>query len=344
MDFFGRMKRAVTLPVPAPVEPPPAPVEPPPAALTGVAESALTEAIRVLEEAREVVRRRVKEATDTTGSEVLAAGNAVEQIVNLSRSQADRLSALAGSLTAEGAGDSSVETAVVRQLDTIRTLIESLQAQTREQSERATQSSHCVDDIVVVSAQIEKLSREANILSLNASIEGSRAEPNARAFGVVAGEMRRLSREVATANGHVRDLATRLARILPAIARGAHSLESEANTFAKITQTQGDHVRSALAVLHESVHASIRGSEETVQEVIAASHDALSHLQFQDVTEQTLRCGDGIFQAAVADALRALGAAERVEELAPPEYVTLGTADDPTAHVTDADAGDVMLF
>jgi methyl-accepting chemotaxis protein len=304
---------------------------------------AASQAIKAVERARSQVANWVQEANRVTESEVLSAGNAVQKVAEVSRSQAASLAGLVERLTRGATGDSGVAAAIAKQARTTKTMVEALQINANEQLERSSASKECVELIVQVSSQIERLSRESNMLSLNANIEAVRAGSNGAAFQVVATEMRRLSQQVAQANSRVQDLAERLGALLPTLTACAEKVKTDADNFAQVNREQGAAVDSALSELNSHVGKAITDSESAVAQVINLSQNALSHLQFQDVVSQNLRSIDAVIRNAGVRVFDAFGVPDASATLTPPAYTTLGLSFDGEDE-PDVDAGEITFF
>jgi methyl-accepting chemotaxis protein len=201
-----------------------------------------------------------------------------------------------------------------------------------------------VELISRVSTRIDLLARESNILSLNARIEAARAGAQGSAFQVVAGEMNRLSQQVAKANAEVLDLAERLGELLPAVASSALLARRETERLGETTVRQGLAAQHALGELQADVGKAIADSERSVDDVLRLSQAALSHLQFQDVVSQSLRSIDAVIHGVAVDALDALGPDLGSTSVSPPAYTTLGLFMDDSAESNGLANGEVILF
>ncbi len=88
-----------------------------------------------------------------------------------------------------------------------------------------------VEEISKVSMLIENISRQTNLLSLNASVEAARAGEAGRGFAVVAGEINHLSSQTADALQQTGDLIVRSSETIQA---GLKTANQTAQTFQEI--------------------------------------------------------------------------------------------------------------
>lgn len=89
-----------------------------------------------------------------------------------------------------------------------------------------------VDEISNVSLMIENISRQTNLLSLNASVEAARAGESGRGFSAVAEEIRELSAQTAEALQKTGDLIAKSAQTIQA---GHDTANQTAKTFREIS-------------------------------------------------------------------------------------------------------------
>ena len=104
---------------------------------------------------------------------------------------------------------------------------------------------------------IANLANQSNVLAVNAAIEASRAGPEARGFAVVAGEMRTLARETATALASINDLA------------------KEINEVSELTRERMIEVRKSVKV----GEVSIRDAVQSLHSIVAVAEKGRSAAQ-----------------------------------------------------------------
>lgn len=116
-------------------------------------------------------------------------------------------------------------------------------------------SNENIDELVRV---IREIAKQTNMLSLNASIEASRAGEHGRGFAVVAEEVRSLSEAVRQTVGQITELTNQIQQDTKSVAealesgvqetvRGTHQMEEVKDAFEQITSS----VSEMVAVINE---------------------------------------------------------------------------------------------
>ncbi len=228
------------------------------------------------------------------------------------RHSADALSAIAASLeslngTADGAAlNIRTVTAMVSQvLFGIKDLwsssnapqvaatdaLEAVSASTARLRELATLS----EQIGVVVTTIEDITRTTNLLALNAAIEAARAGEMGRGFGVVATEVKNLSRQTASATVEIR---AKVERIQAATAGATAAMQASAASVNKIhemvaqvtaaVREQDDLTNAARTAVDEAAESAAQVATELAElqtrvgDEAARAHAALEHESGKD--------------------------------------------------------------
>ncbi len=137
---------------------------------------------------------------------------------------------------------------------------------------------------------VKKISSQTNLLALNASIEAARAGKYGQGFAVVAQEVRTLSIQSDKA---VEDIQHGIALLVDTVDSQLGSMIDQVSNDAEIEKLR--HFSSKLAAIFELVtnydvlNKNMRDTLEShVEAVSAAVSNALSNIQFQDITRQRL--------------------------------------------------------
>ncbi len=284
-------------------------------------------------------QQRVREVNGMTEREVMSAAESVARIVEVAGGHVarvrDALSVLRG-----GGGRAGIGTLIHRQIDAVEDYARDVRERaTRLQSDATSAVAH-TQDISRAARSIAALSQEAHILALNARIEAGRLSERGASFRVIAGEMQRLSKTIATTNELIDQLSRDLTALLPAIAGSADGMEALASTFSERFAASAHDVEQGTEEMHRYVADALEHGDASLAQVVRHSHESLSHLQFQDAVAQGLqRIDDWIRDAQLAAA--ELPAAEgRAAEIAAPMHPEIG-GDKPVDLET---AGDVLMF
>jgi len=139
-----------------------------------------------------------------------------------------------------------------------------------------------VRHLTPLAALIGDISRQTNLLSINASIEAARAGAEGAGFKVVAAEVRRLSGQ--TTEG-IQNVAASIDNEL--LAASALDSDSTANQLGELAA----HIAAISEGLSEAVPYLVNLSssmDEGMQLMTTDIIDAMGHMQFQDINRQLL--------------------------------------------------------
>jgi len=118
-----------------------------------------------------------------------------------------------------------------------------------------------IESIHVMAADIQRISRQTNLLSLNAGIEAARAGEHGRGFSVVAGEINKLSEEVGVSVNRIQDLVTNV------IESGAQTVEA-IQASNRQTRAQEEKVRDVSGIF-AGMRASLQQMSDTAHNLTA---------------------------------------------------------------------------
>lgn len=261
----------------------------------------------VLRRSLKLAVRRIAELNRLTESGVLSAGRSLEAIVT--EAQAYTKDARA---TLEGFSGSSeqqgIAVLIASQNQVLENFMREIRAQVKRQAEvaRAAMLSSC--QIQNLGNEIGSVAFQSRLLSLNASIEAGRMGAQGRAFGVIAAEMTKLSRQVESTSKAVSELVCVLSAALPNMAEAAQHMQGTSEAFIAEIGGSISEVDQRVRELGLSVQETMQGGDRCVSEILRHSQDALSSLQFQDPVAQGLVAVAKDFNQASRGVVALLGA------------------------------------
>jgi methyl-accepting chemotaxis protein len=282
---------------------------------------------------------RVREVNAMTEREVMAAAASVARIVERASRHVEATKRAFAEI--DGAdGDRTVAGAIALQAQAMHRYRGALAARIAQQQAVAERAEQSLQSISTAADAVANLSHEAHILALNARIEASRLGDAGSGFAVIAGEMQRLSRQIADANDLIDGLTRELASVLPEMTSGVRSMRAASDALSAELERSAGQVEQFTANLRALVERSLRESDAASEAILASSHDALSHLQFQDAVAQGLLRMDRWICELQREAAKATGTAAELAAITPPVQDDMGDDTPVDAH----NAGDVLLL
>jgi len=176
---------------------------------------------------------------------------------------------------------------------TVETLASSQEAFIAARKHNQERISKVVDQVrrlTPLAALIGDISRQTNLLSINASIEAARAGAEGAGFKVVAAEVRRLSAQTAEAARQISDGILNVANTIEGELAQANQLDSEGSAAGQLTEV-ACHIAQISASLNEVVPYLVHLSQnmhDGIEVITTDIIDAMGHMQFQDVNRQLL--------------------------------------------------------
>lgn len=159
----------------------------------------------------------------------------------------------------------------------------------KENQERIRVVVDQVRHLTPLAALIEDISRQTNLLSINASIEAARAGSEGVGFKVVAAEVRRLSAQTASAAQKITEGISSVAHSIDQELCSASQLESssEAEQFTQLAQ-HVSHISHKLSEVVPYLSELSRTMDDGMQQVSTDIINTLGNMQFQDANRQVL--------------------------------------------------------
>ena len=145
-----------------------------------------------------------------------------------------------------------------------------------------------VDQIVSVLGEIESISKQTNLLALNAAIEAARAGEAGRGFAVVADEVRNLSNRSNQFSHEIRTHMDSVYRSVRTAEAAINAMASRDMNFALQSKTKVQGTMNEIREINDRMGSTVTDLSDIAGEVAGNVRMAVTSLQFQDLASQLL--------------------------------------------------------
>ncbi len=175
--------------------------------------------------------------------------------------------------------------------DTLRQFVDSVVQNSQigmslvEMTERIT---HQMREVRGMLGEIEGISKQTNLLALNAAIEAARAGEAGRGFAVVADEVRDLSGRTNHFSKQIRDSLSNMQVMIEATEVAIHKMAAQDMTFALTSKSDVEQAMIGIEQMNHHTGEMVGELNLISGQVETAVNQAIMSLQFQDIVTQLL--------------------------------------------------------
>ena len=195
-------------------------------------------------------------------------------------------------VSVSGDGDASIQHSLGETSETLKVLVGSIVNNSKigmELVEKMESVSQQVQGILQVLGEIDSISKQTNLLSLNAAIEAARAGESGRGFAVVADEVRKLSARAEHFSMQIRGNVKQVHAAIVDAEQSINKMASLDMDFALDSKNRLDAIMQRVQQSNQDMSQVIVKQAEISGKVNEVVGSAVTSLQFQDLVNQLLQ-------------------------------------------------------
>jgi methyl-accepting chemotaxis protein len=242
----------------------------------------------LIEACRRKISAIVEKVVRTSEKETLEVGRCVTMTLDEARCQVDELRRILAQVD-RGSGEANVASLIHAQSRSMTDFVAEISNALRAQDAAVIQAVAQSNKIIAAGATIEHILTESKILAVNALIEAARLGVHGASMKVIAQNMKELSASVEKVNAAIAQIAKDLSAALPTLGESVKTMLDDTESFGRRFEGQLSDLDARTQTLTSSVESSLNESEARAARILAASQEAISHLQYQDPMAQLLR-------------------------------------------------------
>ncbi|MCP5158105.1 MAG: hypothetical protein H6974_06115 [Gammaproteobacteria bacterium] len=226
---------------------------------------------------------------------VVKLGNSFNSLNTQTRAQQQVVASLIQEVSEDGVS-SHTERASVREIaDGMSAILQNFMdmlAQVSAQSSGVIAKMEAMTDVVnqtfSLLSNVEMITKQTNLLSLNAFIEAARSGEAGRGFQVVATEMRNLSQSSAKLNEQIRVQVEKSKKIVQETRSVVNEMANRDMDSLHEARDSSDMLFAKLAVMNEHISQNLNQVSGITQDIDHSVGLAVQSLQFEDIVGQLL--------------------------------------------------------
>ncbi len=246
------------------------------------------------------VHEDIRRGKTIIGDAVVKLGNSFNGLNAQTRTQQQLVSSLIEEVSQKKAGGANTNRASVREIaDGMSIILQGFMdtlGQVSAQSSGVIAKMEAMTDVVnqtfSLLSNVEMITKQTNLLSLNAFIEAARSGEAGRGFQVVATEMRNLSHSSARLNEQIRVQVEQSKKIVHETREVVNQMAMRDMTSLIEAKDNADILFAKLGVMNEYISENLGQVSEISQGIDRSVGLAVQSLQFEDIVGQLLGHAD----------------------------------------------------